>query len=486
MRNTAQEKQQTNSNKYRMPEKMLNKYNVPTCSKAKFTASSLDLLKTEYHNSVRGLPGFVHRFLKGEPSRHRDGVVNASKLYPVMKDNKIESLTLLLPNPSYHPHIIDVNKIRDLKNQPAGFGLVSWFIYPTLFNAYLKKEKENTNSKELSVLIQHIKELATEKLKAYPQWLRYGANNPKNLKGSFSSLPRTNSQECIKNIEDHDQYTQPYLASILDLDHDPQFSVYYLKKLKKFVWNHVETIYGINKSDQVNLYFHFPYADSTTTLHLHVRVNQKAHGLEMGRCFMIDDIINQLENNKTVKDLILNKNNGVSYNESFTAVPGINKITVEDNIENPYWDRDLRVWNLEAGIDYFFKTKKSDPKRIRPNWLSKEISALLSTSSFKSQAENLSYNQLEQLLDAICNITNNGTIRPSQAALVHIIKNNLEKIKNSNKNPKSDKIFSYTTSSPTMAPVLIKPPAPIMSAEDQKLIVNTEIKNTNDTITIKI
>lgn len=76
-----------------------------------------------------------------------------------------------------------------------------------------------------------------------------------------------------------------------------------LKYLRDMILVHLVKIYGIIPRDRVELYFHTHYNIATTTTHMHVRVNQYHHGLELDKSITLDEIIMCLSNGERVRDL---------------------------------------------------------------------------------------------------------------------------------------------------------------------------------------
>jgi hypothetical protein len=84
-----------------------------------------------------------------------------------------------------------------------------------------------------------------------------------------------------------------------------------LKHLKKNTFSHLWNAYGVSvEKDKINLFFHFPVATKTATLHLHIWVNKGDHPLNQSREFQLDDVIQHLENSRPINALILSRNEG--------------------------------------------------------------------------------------------------------------------------------------------------------------------------------
>jgi len=140
--------------------------------------------------------------------------------------------------------------------------------------------------------------------------LRYGKLGSKdNLK---HSLFRIDSFSEL-SVRDEDRPTTgeliersgiPYISG--PFDYKPE-QVPSLIALRDFVHQHLRDVYGITEQDRVDIYFHTHYGIETTTAHLHVRVNQLHHGLELSRSIFLDDIIDCLLQGKRIIDTFIEK-----------------------------------------------------------------------------------------------------------------------------------------------------------------------------------
>jgi len=168
---------------------------------------------------------------------------------------------------------------RNIKNKPGGFALVGWVIDPRLFKCYSWNPSAETFKNFLS--------------------RNYKPHNNE----AYNYLKRTPSQEGISSPE---QIEDPYLASILDFTYR---HVDFLKDIKKASLLHLQETYDVNlNTDQVELFFHFPYGEDTTTVHLHIRVNQGRHPLEMTRSISLDTLISLLEKKVNIADFLARNN----------------------------------------------------------------------------------------------------------------------------------------------------------------------------------
>ncbi|MFF7062412.1 hypothetical protein [Pseudomonas sp. NPDC008258] len=124
------------------------------------------------------------------------------------------------------------------------------------------------------------------------------------------------------------------LTSILSLkkEHVPQ-----LQKLKNETEEHLRNVYGVNEHDNVKMFFHFPVAEKTATLHLHTWVNKGDHPLNEPRSFDLDTIIAHLQSGKEISDLVLDRNEGAYFlptSDSIKDIRGIPFKGVRKNFLN--------------------------------------------------------------------------------------------------------------------------------------------------------
>ncbi|EJG0355863.1 hypothetical protein DBT79_RS24085 [Vibrio parahaemolyticus] len=112
-------------------------------------------------------------------------------------------------------------------------------------------------------------------------------------------------------------------------EHLPQ-----LKKLKEATLQHLNKVYHTDGNDNIRMFFHFPVAEKTATLHLHTWVNKGDHPLNEPRSFELDTIIEHLEKNKSIHDLVINRNGGSYFlptSDSIKDIPGIPFKGVKNN-----------------------------------------------------------------------------------------------------------------------------------------------------------
>lgn len=347
--------QQNNAekSKFKLSEKTRQKYNTAVCTAITLERNSILSLINAYHE-IHGLPGFVHRFLHGRPSLERALFVAAPDMYRIFDTKNEESKTILMTNPAYidQEHFFSECKqyspnyaIKNLKNSPNGLALITWFLHPDVLPDVFRK-----NSPSSSILEKRLCDLKkeTECFHDNEKFLfyRYGKDmTPLQKIGSFSRLPRTKSQKKISDMEVSSSHQ--YLACLFDLDCNPKWSLKYLKLLRDNILHELETVYGVTSEDKIKIYLHMPYLDATTTLHVHIRVNQGDHALEESKSFGLNEIINQLESGLLITDMIIER--GTIYCAEFPIGENIEGITVR-TVPNPKrdWADILKMLNVST------------------------------------------------------------------------------------------------------------------------------------------
>lgn len=263
------------------------KYNVPYVAEVKVTPVAIQSLLQR--DNTLGLPRFLDDFLNMKPSRHRETLGVRPELITWMVDNKY----LLMPNPEQTNHDMLLDDPKRARSEPTGFGLIAWFIHPLILqnSPYLHRES----------IIQSVKDEGES--------LRYGKEGTKE---NLRQLHRVNSYSLFKQRESHqpmkqtlvEQSGKPYISGPFDYTAAQLPDLY---ALKEGVLCHLKEYYGVTDDDKVDLYFHTHYSIDTNTAHLHVRVNQLHHGLELDKSVSLDEIIQCLEQGKRVEEIFINR-----------------------------------------------------------------------------------------------------------------------------------------------------------------------------------
>ncbi|AQS37627.1 hypothetical protein FM037_21850 [Shewanella psychropiezotolerans] len=121
------------------------------------------------------------------------------------------------------------------------------------------------------------------------------------------------------------------LTSILSLKlaHLPQ-----LEKLREGTLQHLQDVYHTNENDNIRMFFHFPVAEKTATLHLHTWVNKGDHPLNEPRSFDLDTIIEHLQQGKDINELVLNRNEGSFFLPTSDSIKDIVGIPFKGVVHN--------------------------------------------------------------------------------------------------------------------------------------------------------
>ena len=242
------------------------------------------------------LPGFLIKTLNAEDCLdtflNRRNASLAEFIAPV---DLTQHGYLIMPNSPYcDANVLDtyVNAPETLKNTRHGVILVTYAIHPSIHSAFLAA--------------------------------RHHPSGPIRLEASQQTSQRT--------INDKTKLES--LTSILSLkqEHLPQ-----LEKLRDGTLQHLRDVYAVNEHDNVKMFFHFPVAEKTATLHLHTWVNKGDHPLNEPRSFDLDAIITHLESGKDIGDLVLSRNEGsyfIPTSDSIKDISGIPFKGLRDNALN--------------------------------------------------------------------------------------------------------------------------------------------------------
>ena len=88
-----------------------------------------------------------------------------------------------------------------------------------------------------------------------------------------------------------------YLETILDLHMN---DLHWLKDLRRDIKQYMQDKFGYEtQNDSLQIYFHFPYEESKTTLHLHIRLNQEMLPVEKQKATQLEDVIHHFEQGKS-------------------------------------------------------------------------------------------------------------------------------------------------------------------------------------------
>lgn len=258
----------------------------------------LSNLRNTYH-SVNGVTAFLRELLDGKPCANIDNYNLRHELYEFFPPlNSNSNGFLIFPNLPYTGLTDYSENFALLKNRKSGITLGAWAVHPNQNLNFIERLDQNS---ALSMNDQ-----------AQPN---YHDNNR-----TLSEIERGTSVK--------------YLSSLLDFTRE---DIGMLKKLEKDTWQHLHNTYDIQHGENVvKMFFHFPVATKTATLHLHVWVNKAEHPLNNERSFELRKIINHLENGDDIQDLILARNNGAYFLPASDTIKDIPSIPKTGNVLNPY------------------------------------------------------------------------------------------------------------------------------------------------------
>ncbi|CAH6419859.1 Hypothetical protein HVR_LOCUS940 [uncultured virus] len=311
----------------------LNKYNEPLVVKARITREAIENV-LRHDGQIRGPPKFIADFLKGLPSQHRETSLLQPSLIAWSNDY------LILPNPDQSSHEQLMENPMLAKDNSEGLGLIAWYIHSKYKHVQAKQDGGSP---------------------------RYGTYHTKE---QLVSHRRINSWSQLRERDANAEKVgslDGYISGPFDYNVTHFES---LKQLRIDVLKHLRTEYGITEQDHVDLYFHTHYSVCTTTAHLHIRVNQHRHGLELDKSISLDKIIELLEQDvssetpvideyvrrkyvhKELKSLQFLKSNG--FNTEIVWNPYY--VRCEDKVstkKSPYWDEYFKSVNESIGENFY-------------------------------------------------------------------------------------------------------------------------------------
>lgn len=285
------------ASRYRIPEVHVQKYNAPEvlCYKVANEAA-LETLRIKYHNET--IPTFLYDFLNTYPGHDWE---IAGKHPNSLSWNSAGSLLFQI-NPEYTSADELEGPLSELKTMPYGLSMIGWYIHP---NSLVSSPfRDRHFRKDLKSWLNEITLREDERP---------------------SELPK---------FSDIETSSDPYLVTLLDLN---KSHISYLKEAKEVMMRTLKTQYAADPdSDQISLRVHFPYKNTTSTLHIHVRANQGAAPLELTKSYSIDEIIAALRRGETMAQMVMERqrqNGGCIYTtgtgrDVLHNVPGITRTVV--------------------------------------------------------------------------------------------------------------------------------------------------------------
>ncbi|HCR85763.1 MAG TPA: hypothetical protein DIV86_03705 [Alphaproteobacteria bacterium] len=321
-----------------IPETTMKVCNTENCATIEFTQEGLNNLGEKYRQ-VRGVPKFIHDFIHLD---YKSPYIAILEKKPELFSWSETGDFLILPNLPY----IDLNKAlnnpKELVNLPQGFATIAWYIHPQILSGTVFSD----------IRIRENIELAIPHINYKPEVV--GHNEYERL----LNLPTI--QEIEKSTE------VPYLCSILDLK---QEHIPLLKEVKNRLLKDLVNNYGVTEKDEVEISIHFPYKESTTTFHIHARINGVEHPLNHDKTFDFEKVIDHLEQGKNIDELILKKkiyHSSIGRPQSLSFLTDIKGVNVEI-AKNPYLLERSRVrYNPTGQLKYYHFANSAFKNQARP------------------------------------------------------------------------------------------------------------------------
>lgn len=259
-----------------VPPRSYEKYNRPTCTRVTLDADGLDRVRESYRE-VRGQPVFIDDILHMNP--HGADTQELTKRPRDIRWSH-DGNFMVIPNYAYMNHKETEHFRQRQPNDHSGMILTAWYVHPSQLEGTVFSEADCRRDFRIAQSrSMYVPELA-----------------PK------TRSERGQHQQRIRTLEEESGV--PYFASVLDLT---PADLPYLKALRAVSITCLKYDYNIRDDDRVALYFHTLPPTETTTLHLHIRVNQGVHPLDNDKSIALDDLIENLEHGRTAKDMLLEK-----------------------------------------------------------------------------------------------------------------------------------------------------------------------------------
>ncbi|MEX3640246.1 hypothetical protein [Paraburkholderia sp. BR14320] len=310
-----------NGHFYPIPQRYIFPFQRSQGTSFSFTPTGLDSLRRKY-DMVHGVPPFLYDLLSlNTANPHLKQITMTPHLYPYLKDERF----LIVHNTSHDPTFQALKNPRAQKLKNEAVMLCGWFIHPHL----------NCLKGESLQLLEELSDHRADKPIDRPILKKLQTTYVKGEQNTdvLENLALNSEPQRIGELRNGGEY----LASILDLNRS---HIPLLKSLRDKALHHLQAQYGVDEHDDVDLYFHFPYPDSTTTLHLHIRANQGLHPLEKAKSFTLDELIDGFSSGKKIDDIILERQ--VTYDGKIFRDPGrsiaefqnLKGVTVSSDSEN--------------------------------------------------------------------------------------------------------------------------------------------------------
>ncbi|WP_163832915.1 HIT family protein [Spartinivicinus ruber] len=285
--------------------RMTNKtpYEITAKAAKKYDKDSIALVPRENikkrlqgYNSNFALPKFIHNFfVESNNIKSRTLDAHPEQFAATSFQPKIGGM-IIMPNPSYTPGKKEFfDNPTQAKFGPGGFGCVAYLVPSDLYEHTSVFSKLFTHQEQSEQVATLNRETAAE----------YKARTGNDVVSTVSHLRKEH----------------------LSL----------LEEMKTLAISHLKTVYHVNESDKIDLYFHSPvYGDKTAGLHLHLRVNQGVHpGENDTQRLDLDKVISILKDeniaDEQIEDAIIDTAKRTTSDKVFSMSPIWNKAQFENH-----------------------------------------------------------------------------------------------------------------------------------------------------------
>mmetsp|Transcript_26518 Transcript_26518/g.50914 ORF Transcript_26518/g.50914 Transcript_26518/m.50914 type:complete len:940 (-) Transcript_26518:41-2860(-) len=307
--------------------------------------------------------------------------------WPEDADGDYSVGVLFAPNLGYNMlHHLGIDATapdKMLKNMVGGITYLAWFLHPLTLSAQNMKDGggedyELNNWEDPAKVKMYIRRIETEKLMMGASLENVNVNFQRTKASSGKIMTRPKEQ--MTGTEMRQKSGKKYYSTIMDFENS---DLQLLKHVRTKVIQAFESLHGLalpedcpsgrttqTGQDAILLYFHFPYALNTNTVHLHARMNQGIHPFEAQYSVFLDDIINHLEHHENIYGLIMNRmrqgQDATSRSPFAQGFGCIGKHLAELFENEPF------KWNEKGlGVTFVNRWKAADPSK--PGWNVTEV-----------------------------------------------------------------------------------------------------------------
>eukprot|EP00746_Dinoflagellata_sp_MGD_P155655 gnl/MRDRNA2_/MRDRNA2_85484_c0_seq2.p1 gnl/MRDRNA2_/MRDRNA2_85484_c0~~gnl/MRDRNA2_/MRDRNA2_85484_c0_seq2.p1 ORF type:complete len:462 (-),score=61.18 gnl/MRDRNA2_/MRDRNA2_85484_c0_seq2:117-1502(-) len=212
----------------------------------------------------------------------------------------------------------------EAKESIGGITYDAWFLHPWVMKGKHFDHKQDSSHPKSNLTMNFFND--TETVRALLEKANVSSRDVHQPRQADKwRSPHPQPEEVLKSVQTIMQESGlKYYTTLLDLQ---STDVDFLKAVKASLLAQINShhrLRNINQpgGDTVKMYFHFPTSFNTSTLHLHIRVNQGVHPIEDRFAHYLDDIIDWLETHENLYSYLLQRQENPTPHPGQTAGVG--------------------------------------------------------------------------------------------------------------------------------------------------------------------